>query len=118
MFAVNQELKDQEKSANGVFLAFVWSIALGLVPTGMVSYVVAEKERSLKHQQVISGLSLLAYWVTNYVYDFVKSLFICVIGIGLVYAWRFDDNLQYFWALLLLFPTAIIGYSYVTAAFF
>ena len=48
-FPVSQELKDQETAANGVFLAFVWSIALGLVPTGMVSYVVAEKERNLKH---------------------------------------------------------------------
>ena len=92
-FPVSQALKDQESAANGIFLAFVWSIALGLVPTGMVSYVVSEKERSLKHQQVISGLSLFAYWVTNYVYDFVKSLFICVVGIALVYAWRFDDNM-------------------------
>ena len=117
-FPVSQRLKDRESAANGVFLAFVWSIALGLIPTGMVSYVVSEKERNLKHQQVISGLSLLAYWVTNYVYDFVKSLFICVLGIGLVYAWKLDDNMEYFWALLLLFPTGIIGYSYVSAFLF
>ena len=84
----------------------------------MVSYVVSEKERNLKHQQAISGLSLFAYWVTNYVYDFVKSLFICVVGIAFVYAWRFDDDMEYFWALLLLFPTGIIGYSYVTAFLF
>lgn len=101
-----------------MFIAFVLSIALGLVPTGMVSYVVAEKERNLKHQQVISGLSLFAYWVTNYVFDFVKSLFICVIGIGLVYAWSLDDDMEKFYSLLLMFPTGIISYSYVTAFLF
>lgn len=66
--------------------------------------------------QLISGMSLPAYWISNLLFDIVKSIIPCAIVIGLMYA--FDLGYDYVWILFLLFPIGVIPFTYVTSFMF
>lgn len=72
--------------ASGIFIAFVVSIGFALIPAVVVSFILNEREKNLKHMQVISGMSLTAYWISNLVFDILKALIPSCIVIGLMYA--------------------------------
>ena len=58
-----------------------------------------EKEFNIKHQQLVSGVSILAYWVSNYFVDFIKYLIPGVFCAGMVKAFKlksFIDSNGYF----------------------
>ncbi|RLN60218.1 hypothetical protein BBJ28_00003724 [Nothophytophthora sp. Chile5] len=46
-------------------------IAFTFIPASMMPFVVKEKQReqNAKHQQLLSGVSLVAYWLANFVFD-------------------------------------------------
>jgi hypothetical protein len=46
-------------------------IAFSFIPASVVTFVVREKEddRNAKHQQMISGVNICAYWTSNYLWD-------------------------------------------------
>lgn len=69
------------------------AIGFALVPASIVSQVVSERARSLKHMQVLSGLGLFAYWTANMIFDVVKALVPSAIAIGLLYAFDFFVSL-------------------------
>lgn len=85
-FPVTEKLKQRASSANGIFIAFVVSIGFALVPAVVISFILNEREKNLKHMQMISGMSIPAYWISNLTFDIIKSLVPSVIVIGLIYA--------------------------------
>ena len=44
-------------------------IALALIPSVLVSTIIKERELQLKHMQMISGVSLTSYWISNFIFD-------------------------------------------------
>jgi ATP-binding cassette subfamily A (ABC1) protein 3 len=44
-------------------------IAFSFIPASFAVYVVKEREVSAKHQQLISGVSIPAYWAATYAWD-------------------------------------------------
>ena len=82
----------------------------------MVSYILQEREMQLKHMQLISGMSLFGYWAANILADLVKA-FIPILVILLISdlsgVWY-----QGVWVLFLLFPFAVVPFSYVTSFLF
>ena len=68
---------------------FVIAIGFALVPASLVSHVVGERVRNLKHMQVLSGMSLPAYWLSYLLFDIAKALIPSGIVIGLLYAFDF-----------------------------
>ena len=108
--------KDQQASENGVFLGFVFAIAFSLIPTSIIGYLMSEKVNSLVHQQVISGMNMVSYWASNFVFDVLKTYLTIVIAIIAIYS--FDIDLDYVWLLILLFPAAIVSYTYATSFLF
>lgn len=91
-YPVTQKLRNRAATASGFFIAFIVSIAFALVPATVVSFILNEREKNLKHMQVISGMSLTAYWVSNLIFDIFKGLIPSGIVIGLIYA--FDLNVS------------------------
>jgi ATP-binding cassette subfamily A (ABC1) protein 3 len=79
-------LRDRAATANGIFIVFVVSIGFALIPGAIVSFIVNEREKNLKHMQLISGMSLIAYWTSNMLFDFIKAIIPSGIVIGLIYA--------------------------------
>ena len=111
-----QIFRDREKSGNGIFLGFVLAIAFSLIPTSIIGYLMSEKVNSLVHQQVISGMNMVSYWISNFVFDIIKTYVTIVIAIIAIYA--FDLDLDYAWLLLILFPAAIVSYTYAWSFIF
>ena len=63
-----------------------------------------------------SGVSLPAYWISNLMSDTIKTYFpICII---LLLTVIFDLKYDGVWALLLLYPLAIVPFTYITSFFF
>ena len=49
-FPITEILSNQEKTASGVFVVFVISVAYALVSASTVAFICYEKEKNLKHQ--------------------------------------------------------------------
>ena len=64
-------LNDSDKVSN--FVAFV-AIAVSVIPTAMISFLIIERIRNLKHMQSVSGMSLAGYWIANMLTDIIKVL--------------------------------------------
>lgn len=56
-------------SFSAVSASIIIMIAFSFVPASIASFVVKEKEIAAKHQQIISGASLGAYWTSMYAWD-------------------------------------------------
>lgn len=48
-------------------------MALSLISCVIISFIIKEREQQLKHMQIISGVSLLAYWISNMIGDIMKT---------------------------------------------
>jgi len=96
--------------------AFLVAIAIALIPCTMVSYILREREQQLKHMQVVSGMSLTGYWIANILSDIVKC-YVPMIFI-LVLSALFQVNDPGVWVILMLFPWAIVPFSYMTSFIF
>jgi hypothetical protein len=115
-FPVRDYLKQFQKQANGVFIVFVVSIGFALIPASMVSYIVSERVKNLKHMQLLSGMSLSAYWISNMLFDIIKALIPSGIVIGLLSA--FDFFYPDVWREFLLYPVGIVPFTYVSSYLF
>ncbi|KAH9296106.1 hypothetical protein KI387_039694, partial [Taxus chinensis] len=54
--------------------AIIVNIAFSFIPSSFAVPIVKEREVKAKHQQIISGVSILAYWISTYVWDFISYL--------------------------------------------
>ena len=111
-----QIFRDRNKGANGIFMGFVLGIALALIPTSIVGFLLHERVNALVHQQIISGMNKVSYWAANYIFDISKTYVVIIISIIALYAW--DLELDYAWLLMIMFPPAIVAYTYATSQFF
>jgi ATP-binding cassette subfamily A (ABC1) protein 3 len=94
----------------------VVGIALALIPGSIVSRVLGEKEKGLYHIQVVSGVDLRAYWISNFVFDLIMCYIPCI-SISLLMYW-FDLGYHHVWKALALLPWAVIPYTYVFSFLF
>ena len=60
-------------SAQALDFSSIVSIALALIPCVIISLIIKERENQLKHMQVVSGVSLSAYWMSNLIADIAKT---------------------------------------------
>ncbi|KAG7379409.1 ATP-binding cassette sub- A member 12 [Phytophthora pseudosyringae] len=78
------------KALFGSFLAFsacvFVCISFSYFPLPVVVYLVREKEanHNSKHQQLVSGVSLTAFWLANYLWDLMMYVVPCVAAIILI----------------------------------
>ena len=102
--------------AGGSFASFVVSIGFALIPATIASFILNERQKNLKHMQLISGMSLPAYWISNLIFDLFKGLIPSAIVIGLIYAYdlQWDNS----WLMFILYPVGVIPFTYVTSFFF
>lgn len=84
--------------------------------TSIVSYLVVERMDGLKHLQVISGMQKKAYWVGNFIIDFIKMQLTIALTIAMFFG--FNMGITSAWVTYLLFPFAILPFTYVTSFVF
>ena len=71
-----------QSSANGIVGSFMFSIALAFIPASLITYIVKERETMVKHQHMVSGVTLLSYWSSSFTIDFLKHVvpsFFCML---------------------------------------
>ena len=107
----------------GLIYAFVMGIAMSLLPASLITYIVKEREFNAKHQQVVSGVSIYAYWFSNFFFDIIKYLIPAIINV--LAAMILDasalidgDKLAALWLDFILYGFAIIPFVYLTAFLF
>jgi ATP-binding cassette subfamily A (ABC1) protein 3 len=103
-------------SGQALDFAFLVSIALALIPCVIISFIIKEREQQLKHMQVISGVSLPAYWMSNMIADITKTYIpiIIILILQVIFSFSYEGV----WLLLVLYPLAIVPFTYVTSFFF
>lgn len=75
-------------SVNALFTSLFVVIAFAFIPAAFIVYVVKERSVSAKHQQFLSGVSIPAYWLSNYIYD--CAIYLIPGGAALVVLLLFD----------------------------
>ena len=92
------------------------AIALALIPCVMVQFILNERELQLKHQQLLSGMSLAGYWISNLIFDIIMAYLPIALIIMLTFV--FGKNYDGIWALFLLYPPAVVPFTYVVSFIF
>ena len=87
------------------------AIAMALIPCATIQFILQERETQLKHQQLLSGMSLAGYWGSNLIFDIIMAYIPILLIILLTFL--FDKNYEGVWLLFLLYPLAIVPYTYV-----
>ncbi len=115
-FPVFYAFKQREAAAKGFDYVFMLSIALALIPTVAISFILNEREKQLKHQQLVSGMSMCGYWAANVISD-VTSAYIPIVLI-LILNFAFSLDVAWGWLFLLLYPLAVVPFTYLTSFVF
>ena len=108
--------KSNSKALNNFCLVFFVSIAFSLIPANFISSIVLERINNSKHLMRISGVSIIAYWLINFLFELVK--YYCTAGICLLILWAFDFIPKYFYICYLLYGPPMIVITYFTSFFF
>lgn len=64
----------QRHDLDAFTVAIIVNIAFSFIPASFAVAVVKEREVKAKHQQLISGVSVLSYWASTYIWDFISFL--------------------------------------------
>lgn len=115
-YPVTNFVKNNLKGTSPFFIVFFVSISFALIPAAMITFIMGERERNLKHMQLISGMSLSAYWISNIIFDVIKSLIPCMSVLGFMKL--FGLLYPNIWLSFLLYPLAITPFSYATSFLF
>jgi len=91
-------------------------IGIALIPCAMVSFVLKERTDSLKHMQMISGMSLPAYWLSNMIADIIKVYIPLILMILLSVV--FGSNYPGVWVCFMVLPWAIVPFTYCMSFLF
>lgn len=67
-----EKQKDTFNQWSVTHLVIFLALAIAFVPAGMASFVVYEKETKCRHQQMVSGVSIEAYWLSTWLWDSVS----------------------------------------------
>jgi ATP-binding cassette subfamily A (ABC1) protein 3 len=121
---ITKEMDNFAGSGDGFVGSLIFSLGFSFIPTGIVLFITKERETSVKHQHMISGVSLFAYWSSNFVWDAVKHLIPAVLSSLIILAFQVDiytdDKNDYgaMWVLILLGGISQAPFSYMLSFFF
>lgn len=123
-FPLTASQKSITGTATGFVASFIFAVALAFIPSSIVVFIVKEREMGVKHQQLVSGVGLFAYWMANYVSDLIKI--IIPVGFAGLMCLAFDisslvdpsSSYAAVWVLLLLYGTSVISFAYLFSFLF
>lgn len=112
-----------KQTADGFTAAVFIMIAMCFLPASYAAFIVKEREVKAKHQQIISGVSLTAYWSATFLWDAASYLVPCSLILGLIFAFQIDSFTKNEGAgavviLFLLYGPAVASFTYIISFFF
>jgi ABC-type multidrug transport system ATPase subunit len=108
------------------FVAAIFAlISFAFIPASAASYVVLEREvtANAKHQQLVSGVGIVAYWLSFFVFDVLLYLVPLAGVVGVIVGFNLQSYIENgaLTATVLLFlgyGLAVIPFAYLTSNFF
>ncbi len=110
-------------TAQSVSLGMFVSLAMGLIPTVAIATLVRDRETETKAMMTMTGMSLPAYWMANFIFDLLVYVLPCV-GIfwvmhfwglnGMVNPYAYDVTV----ALFIAFAFAASAFAFAVSTFF
>ena len=104
-----------ESSSSSTVVLFV-AIAFSLIPANFITIIVREKNNNSKHLMRLSGMSILSYWLVNFIFEITKYYFTG--GICLLILYLFDYYKDYMILFYLLYGPLLILMTYVLSFVF
>lgn len=83
-------MRNRSEAASGTFIVFIIGIGFALIPASIISFIVSEREKNLRHMQLISGMNISSYWVSNMIFDILKAEIPMAFTIALIYIYSLD----------------------------
>ena len=116
-------VKSLQDVYSGMLASLVFSIGMSFIPGTIVAFIVKEREQQVKHQQLVSGVSLFAYWSSNYLINIIEHLIPAILSCLFikffnVKPWIVDDCYSVVWALFIFFGFAAIPFTYLLSFLF
>jgi ATP-binding cassette subfamily A (ABC1) protein 3 len=108
---------------SGFFASFIFSIALAFKFASIMAFIVKEREDRSKHQQIVSGMSVSAYWTSNFCYDFILYMIVAVITIGIARGMEIKsitEGAAYpaTWMLFIFYGLSYIAFTYIASFYY
>ncbi|EAS03349.2 ABC transporter family protein (macronuclear) [Tetrahymena thermophila SB210] len=102
----------------GVNSVMFFSMGISFIPASIISFIVREKAEHIKHQQIVSGITLKAYWISNFFIDYIKFLIPTISSYFLAYAFKIDSmtedcNSLYFVVLFIFYGLSLLPFTYL-----
>lgn len=66
---------------SGFFASLIFSLALAFKFASIISFIVKERTDRSKHQQIVSGMNIYAYWFGNFLYDYTFYLILAIFSV-------------------------------------
>ena len=110
------ELEQQSDQTSNSLVIFFVAIAFSLIPANFVTIIVKEKLNNSKHLMRVSGISITAYWIVNFIFESVKYYFTC--GICVLFLLAFSFYKKYLYILYLIYGPPMIAVTYVLSFLF
>ncbi|CAN0460759.1 unnamed protein product, partial [Ectocarpus sp. 12 AP-2014] len=115
--------EDIASGFNSFNVSLFMLIAFSFVPAAWMAYIVREKETKCKHQQVVSGVGLEAYWLSSFLWDYVSlvppvAFTLIVLAAADVTALISGENGVATFLLFLLFGFSMPCYTYLWSFLF
>lgn len=90
---LNQATQEVTSQAISMGISQDLVIALAFVPAYTVLFLVKEREVGMKHQQIISGINIPAYWLSEFTFDTCLYIIVVAIEVLLMVVFQMDDYL-------------------------
>lgn len=92
--ALNQATKEVTSQAISMAVSQDIVLALAFVPAYIVLFLVKEREVGMKHQQIISGINIPAYWLSEFLWDTLVYCVVVACELLLMWLFQMDDYLK------------------------
>jgi ATP-binding cassette, subfamily A (ABC1), member 3 len=95
------------------------SLALAFKFTSTIAFIIKERINHSKHQMVISGMNIKAYWAANFIFDFFLYMVVASLSIGaavvLEVSSLINNALLATWGLFILYGLCYVPFTYIVA---
>ena len=80
----------------GILFAIVLLLGWAFIPAAFVEFIVRERQLGVKHQLLISGTSIFAYWLSNLIFDLLLSVISLVLIATIIVTFSWAGNIELF----------------------
>ena len=108
-FPRSQVVDDWLQTTMAIMTVISFSLAVGNITSAIAANIIMERNESIRHQQIVSGGSLFAYWMSHYFVDILKFITPAVWFIA-IYA--IDVDIGNCWLLLILLVISVLPFTY------